>query len=86
VGPFINFFNIASIFVGVYGRAIFLEQIMGICVISVLTYIFWVYQIAMQQNINVEVLNQMQEKIEEQSMFKQIINSLEESIVIAQGD
>jgi hypothetical protein len=38
----------------------------------------------MQQNINVEVINQMEEKIEEQSMFKQIINTLEESIIIAQ--
>ena len=55
--------------------------------ISILMYILWVYQITMQQNINVEVLNKMHEKIEEQSMFKQIINNtLEESIVIAQDD
>lgn len=38
----------------------------------------------MQQNISVEVINQMQDKIEEQSMFKQIINTMEESIVICQ--
>jgi hypothetical protein len=60
-----------------------MEKISGIIFIAILTYIFWVYQIMMQQNINVEVINQMQGKIEEQSMFKQIINTLEESIVIA---
>jgi hypothetical protein len=77
---------VASIFVGVFGIEHMVDNISGICVISVLNYAFWAYQIMMQQNINVEVINQMNHKIEEQSMFKQIINNLEESILIVENN
>jgi len=76
------FFNVSSIFVGIYGTESFIDQIYGVMIISFFTYIFWVYQIMMQQNINVELITQMSGKIEEQSMFKQILNTLEESIII----
>ena len=86
MGPFLVFFNVSSIFVGIYGTDNFLQQIYGVMVISFFTYIFWVYQIMMQQNINVELITQMSGKIEEQSMFKQILNTLEESIIIIQSE
>jgi hypothetical protein len=59
------------------------DHIFGVFFCSIFLYMFWLHQSAIHQEITVDFVEQMSEKIEEHIMFKHIINTLEESIVIA---
>ena len=79
-------FLIMSLFAGIYGAKGFLENPKDLIGISIFAVSFWLWQIKVQQQISMELIDQMQDKIDEQSMFKVIINNLQESIIVTQQD